>query len=363
MIALLRSTDGGPDSRFEKYTQFLDDKSIPYVTLCWDRYGVKNPTDNRLYYKRSSKYGLRFKNAFGLLGFNWFLFRKLVSRRKEYKVIHAADFDTILPAMIMKLLFKKKVIYDIYDWYIDSRSIKNRVIKWLVLQLERINVTKSDAVIICEEGRRKQIVFNPKNLWILPNIPCFDIPSKGASKNNDGITISYVGILGSGRGLSNLIKIAEQHPEINFVVGGFGPMEDDFKKASTLPNLDFMGRVAYSDALKIMSASDMIYAMYERVNPNHILAAPNKYYEGLALGTPIITTIGTLVGEKAEKYDTGYCIDEKFESLENLIDEYSWEENLIKGENASTLWQNTYQHYVEHFLTEKYLPFIIEANE
>ncbi len=360
MIALLRSTDGCPDSRFEKYTQFLSNKNIPHVTLCWDRYGVKVPTENNLYYKRLSKYGLRFKNAFGLLGFNLFLLKNLILRRKEYKVIHAADFDTIMPAMIMKLLFRKKVIYDIYDWYIDSRGINNRIIKWLLLQAERINVIKSDAVVICEEGRREQIKFKPRNLWVLPNIPCFNIPPKTMNSKNSKINISYVGILGEGRGLSNLIKLAEQHPEINVVIGGFGPMEDKFKDASRLSNLDYKGRVSYSDALKIMSASDMIYAMYERVNPNHILAAPNKYYEGLALGTPIITTVGTLVGNKVEEFDTGYCIDEKYGSLDSLITSFSSAENLKKGENASALWRNTYKNYVDNFLTDKYLPFIIQ---
>lgn len=212
MIALLRSTDGNPDSRFEKYVNFLDSESIPNITICWDRYNVKCPEENRLFYKRESKYGLRFKNIAGLLGFNWFILKSLIKHRRKYQVIHAADFDTVLPAMIMKLLYGKKVIYDIYDWYIDSRSINNPLFKWAVTQLERINVKKSDAVIICEEGRKSQIIFKPEKLWILPNIPSLNIPSDGYIAK-DKITISYVGVLGSGRGLLNLIRLAQEMPE------------------------------------------------------------------------------------------------------------------------------------------------------
>lgn len=360
MIALLRSTDGNPDSRFEKYVNFLDSESIPNLTICWDRYNVKTPRFNRLYYKKESKYGLRFKNLTGLLGFNWFILKSLISHRKEYNVIHAADFDTILPAIFMKLVYGKKVIYDIYDWYIDSRSINNPVFKWIIAFFEKINIKNSDAVIICEEGRKKQIMFKPKQLWVLPNIPSLRVSSNNYSPK-DSITISYVGILGGGRGLMNLIKLAQDMPEVNFIVGGFGPLEKDFLEAAKLPNFDFRGRVSYDEALRIMSSSDMIYAMYERVNPNHILAAPNKYYEGLALGRPIITTVGTLVGDKVEKYDTGYCIDENYDSLLGIINGLNKDQLLTKSDNAARLWQSKYKNYVSDFMKNTYLHFIQNA--
>lgn len=360
MIILLRSTDGNPDSRFEKYVNFLDYESIPYLTICWDRYNIKTPSSNQLFYKKEAKYGLRFKNIAGLLGFNWFILKLLIKHRKGYNVIHAADFDTVLPAMIMKFIYGKKVIYDIYDWYIDSRSINNPLFKWIVKQVERINVKKSDAVIICEEGRKKQIIFEPKQLWVLPNIPSLKIPSNTYAPK-DKITISYVGILGDGRGLLNLIKLAYDMPEVNFVVGGFGPLEKEFLEANQLPNFNFLGRVSYDEALKIMSSGNLIYAMYERVNPNHILAAPNKYYEGLALGRPIITTVGTLVGDKVEKYDTGYCIDEKYESLFDLIRGLNREDIANKCRSASDIWQSKYRCYVQDFMENTYLKFIQQA--
>lgn len=357
MIALLRSTDGNPDSRFEKYVNFLESESVPYITMCWDRFDTKTASSNRLYYKRSSKYGLRFKNVTGLLGFNWFLLKNLIKRRKDYTIIHAADFDTVLPAIIMKLFYGKKVIYDVYDWYIDSRSINNSILKWGLVQLERINVRKSDAVIICEEGRKDQIMFIPKRLWILPNIPTLSQSNVNYTPNEQ-LTISYVGILGGGRGLNNLIKLAEENPHINFIIGGFGPLEKDFVEASKLTNVDFRGRVSYDEALKIMSKSDLIYAMYERVNPNHILAAPNKYYEGLALGRPIITTVGTLVGDKVAKYDTGYCIDEKYDSLSDLVKTIIKTDLCSKAKNAAELWESKYKDYVNNFMKDTYLKFI-----
>ncbi|MBD5312402.1 MAG: glycosyltransferase family 4 protein [Bacteroides sp.] len=362
MIILLRSTDGNPDSRFEKYVTFLANCKVDYFTICWDRFGIKTSTNNTLYYKCKSAYGLHFKNLINLLGFNWFLIKKLIKYRSKYKVIHAADFDTIIPAILMKFIFRKKVIYDIYDWYIDSRRINNSILKWIIKKIEYINITYSDIVIICEEGRKEQIIYTPKKLWILPNIPYFNLPTID-NKINKRLLISYIGILGSGRGLLNLLKLAKEHPEIDFVSAGFGELENEFKAAAKLSNFNYYGRVSYSTALQIMSSSDIIYAMYERVNPNHLLAAPNKYYEGLALGKPIITTIGTLVGNKVEKFSTGYCIDEDYDSLNNLVINITSEDIAEKSKNSKELWYNTYKDYINRFFHKEYLKFIINCHE
>ena len=37
MIVFLRSTDGNPDSRLQKYIDAVIEKKIDFLTLCWDR--------------------------------------------------------------------------------------------------------------------------------------------------------------------------------------------------------------------------------------------------------------------------------------------------------------------------------------
>lgn len=358
MVALLRSTDGNPDSRYEKYVEFINRKNLEFISICWDRSGNKKDSDNYLYYHKPANYGDGSANIKKLIGFNKFLFITLKNNRSRYSVIHAADFDTIIPAILMKLFYRKRVIYDIYDWYIDSRCIKSVLLKYLILAIEFICIKLADKVIICEPEREKQIVFKPKDLWILPNIPNYE-EDLLCQTSNSGLIISYVGILGEERGLHNVVRLAKENPSVFLEIAGFGPLVtllDDVYKYS---NIQYHGKVKYVDALSIMSRSDLIYAMYETTNPNHILAAPNKYYEGLYLGKPIITTKGTIVGDKTEKYKTGYVIGEKYADLCNLV------ENLDKdginqiSNNARLLWQRRYKSYVQNFMDNIYLPYII----
>lgn len=60
--------------------------------------------------------------------------------------------------------------------------------------------------------------------------------------------------------------------------------------------------------------------MYYKTNPNHLYAAPNKFYEALALEKPIITTAGTLVGDKVKSIKSGYVINEGERAFEELLD-------------------------------------------
>lgn len=359
MIALLRSTDGQPDSRFEKYIDFLRSENVPAISMCWDRFGVKTGTADRLYYKRPARYGEGLRNIIGLAGFNLWLCRQLWHRRKEYKVIHAADFDTILPALFAKVVMRKRVIYDIYDWYIDSRGIRNKVVRALFTALEWFTVKGSDAVIICEEGRRRQIVWRPRRLWVLPNIPALDVKRLPLRHTGDPITVAYVGILAPERGLEALPLLARSDSRVRVVIGGFGPLEEEMERAAgELDNFTYLGRLPYSRALEVMAGADMIYAMYHTTNPNHILAAPNKFYEGLALGRPVITTEGTLVGENVRKYGSGYVIGEKNEDLVELLRRFDEKKYIKICNNAVKIWDTCWSGYVSRFMKEKYLPFI-----
>ena len=47
-------------------------------------------------------------------------------------MVHACDFDTILPALMCKWLWKIKVIYDIFDFYADHLRATPNLIKRMI---------------------------------------------------------------------------------------------------------------------------------------------------------------------------------------------------------------------------------------
>lgn len=367
MIAFLRSTDGNPDSRLQKYMDAVEGKRIPYLSLCWDRNLKYEDDDRHLFYHKTAVYGSGIKNLMKLAGFNCYLIKQLVKNRKRYTTIHACDFDTIVPALFMKVFFRKRVIYDIFDWFVDSRELHNPVLRNLILGVEHIALRLSDRTIVCEEERKKQICYLPKHIWVLPNIPNFTVQGSSSLLKADNILkVSYVGVLTRHRGLEKVLQFAVAHADkIELDIAGFGELETNVKEACRQAgNVHFHGTVSYKDGIDIMRKSDLILAIYEKTISNHIYAAPNKYYEGLFLGKPIVTTKDTYVGIKTEKYKTGFAIGESMEDLNAFFLQEDLQNKIaVCAENAARMWKDKYSTYINDFMNTVYIPYIVSKRK
>ena len=364
MVVFLRSTDCNPDPRVRKYIDALNSEGLHSHIICWDRSALTADDAHHTYFRHRAEYGSGMRNYKSLLGFNLFLFQNLYRRRKSYQIIHACDFDTILPALFFKVFFGKKVIYDIFDWFVDSRNISSNVLKKCILLFERMALRQSDIVIICDERRRQQLNQVPKVLWILPNIPQIKIEEKCRNEQNkspEKLYLAYVGILPIDRGLDKILKCVSQHPDLVLDIAGFGILAESARSyGERYDNIRFHGAVPYADGISIMSQADLIIATYEKSSKNNVYAAPNKYYEGLFLGKAILTTEGTILADSTLSYRTGFVIGETFDDYEAFFsDVRSLKEECTQyGLNAKKLWNDTYRDYVGLFMHTKYLRFI-----
>lgn len=364
-VILLRSIDMLPDPRVEKYVDYYKKNNVGYTLVGWNRSNKDLKKDNTLYFNCPAGFGDGMGNVKNILRFNKFLFKVLTKKREEYDVIHACDFDTVLPALFAKLLWRKRVVFDIFDWYTDSRDISNSFVSGCVKFLEKVALRLSDYVIICDEERKAQLplTLSDDKLKVMPNIPSFDASyAQCNAVESDSayiVNASYVGILGGGRGLDNMLEFFAENKQYRLDIAGFGELSDlVVKYADRCDNIVYHGKVSYSDSLKIMHDSDLIFAMYYKINRNHIFAAPNKYYEGLFLGRPIVTTEGTSIGNKTEKYHTGFVIGEDVDSIKKLFS--SIDKKMIEeyGINAKTLWNAKYIDYINDFMANEYTKMI-----
>lgn len=365
MIVFLRSLDCNPDPRVQKYCDYLVNENIDYRIFCWDRDMKYSDDELHTYFHEKAGYGTGLKNIFGIIKFNKFLFWQLYKHQKSYDVIHACDFDTILPALFFKVFYRKSIIYDIFDWFVDSRHFSNKFVKHTILFIEKLALRLSDAVIICDEERKSQLNYCPKKLWILPNIPSFNFSlyDTTTTKENSAektITLSYVGTMPADRGIDKLLECVKNNPILQLNIAGFGIMDKlVLKYSNEYSNIRFFGTVPYEKGMRIMANSDIIVAIYEKSVLNNVYAAPNKYYEGLYLGKPILTTKGTLVGKHTEQYNTGFVIGETLEEMESFFKQNKLKYRIMEyGQNAKKVWNEKYSNYVRIFMTHTYLPFV-----
>jgi len=349
-------------SRVNKYVNYYKRAGIDYTVVGWNRAGEGKKVDHYEFCEYKAQ-----KNVGGIHAmmnhslWMWFVF-KYLRKHKDVTTIHACDLNVAFPAAVYKRFFKKDVvlIFDACDWFSDNFSNYPILCK-ILRRLEWIAYKQSNELIICEEERKAQIQFElKKEPLILPNIP--DVQNEilegkldKYSFNNNLLTIGYFGGFSKARFLPELLELTYTG-KFNLLIAGYGEpfIEKACEEANKLPNVRYFGRVNMEEGLQMSKYADIIYTMYCKTNPNHIFAAPNKYYEALMLGRPILTTAGIIIADKVKKNNIGYVTEETKEDLLNTIIGITRDDVKEKGENAAKLWNKCYKNYVSEFFDNKY---------
>ena len=368
MIVIIRCNDIISDSRTKKYIDFLQAKGAEYRIIAWDRLGQAQHLPGAVYCPVRSKYNQGGVGAIkDRLRWMWFILQTLFGMKDNLR-IHACDLDAAFPAAVYKLLSRRKnfLLFDVFDWISDTLYDQGRIVAMAFAFMERVSTRMADHIIICEPERVKQIPYSIEGRYsVLQNIPSFasaDFLYRDDSYRfgNGLLTLVYVGGFTADRCLDMLIDGALQGL-YNLNIAGYGNKDILAKLEAHAKNehIRYYGKVAYTDGLRIMSNSDIVYAMYSKKNPNHLYAAPNKYYEAMFVGRPLITTQGIIVAEKAEANGFGYAIDETLSSLADLVARLTPDDVQQTAAQAAALWPQ-YSHATERYLMGTYSRMMLQ---
>jgi glycosyltransferase involved in cell wall biosynthesis len=272
----------------------------------------------------------------------------LARRRNEYDIVHACDFDTVLPALAAKRLWHKQVVYDIFDFYADMLRATPQVVKKLIRRVDIWAINQADALILADDSRVEQIFgASPKRCAIIYN--CLDDlhkPEKVEAIPKTGLRLSYVGNLQVERGLLVLLDVLRKRPEIHLDLAGFGGDEQEILRvARNLPNVSWHGRVDYEQALLLNQGADTLIATYDPSIANHRYSSPNKVFEAMLLGKPVVVARGTNMDAIIEREGCGLVVeygdaDALEEALLRLEQDAGLRQHL--GEQAHRAYLHTY---------------------
>lgn len=310
-VVFLRSNPIAPDPRVEKEASCLAEAGYSVKVIAWDRSAGLPVREERgkVRIERlpiAARYGHGLANFPALLRWQIGLVHWLLAHRNEYAIIHACDFDTILPALWLKARHGKAVVYDIFDFYADHLRATPAWMKSLIRRVDTWAIGRADALILADDARIRQIKgASPRSVTVIYNSP-EDEKQKLERKileNMDSpgrwqLKIAYVGLLQVERGLIELLQVLARRPEWHLDLAGFGGDEEQILKVGrTMPNVTWHGRVPYDEALTLSAEADVLVATYDPSIPNHRYASPNKIFEAMMLGKPVIVAKGTHMDE------------------------------------------------------------------
>ena len=358
-VILLRSNPVNPDPPVEKAALALLNAGYHVTIIGWDRdedYSQRKdyiPISDRK--AQVIRFGIRGtfsggmkKNLLPLTTFQNRLRRWLVDNRSNYDIVHAFDFDTGFVASRYAKKFHKKFVYHILDYYVASHGLRGSFLEKPIVKMENSIINSADATVICTEKRREQIAgTTPKRLAIIHNTPAVSqlSPCDPLTESNGRAKIVYVGILESSRMLKEIAAAVSENPNVELHVGGFGTLEAFFKEMSgRFNNIFYYGRLAYNQTLSLEAECDLMLAIYNPVVDNHRYAAPNKFYESLMLGKPVVMARGTGMSEIVEENDLGVLINYSKDGFTDGINQllYRKDEWPEIGMRMKEIYKNQY---------------------
>lgn len=358
---MLLSNEYRPDPRVEKEAYALADEGFHVEILCWDRAHTRLSKEFRekIEIVRITTLDIRDKVSF-LVNVPFFMIKMILrALTTEHDVVHAHDLDTLIQGIFISKIKRTLLVYDAHEHYASMVSEDVPVIISRALNsLEKILVRRIDALIVANDRIGELI---DSNLRSKPTVimNCVEIDQGDGSlgfRSNDGvkypddIVIFYGGSLEPSRYLLEVAEVVTKLEGFIFKIAGSGRLADQLRKFSEASKkIQFLGFLKRDELLQHLKKSSIALCLADPSNANNKIGTPNRLFEAMAFGIPVIASKGTFAGEIVEENRCGLVIEwseENFlEAIEALGDiqlrqelgrngrlaverEYSW--NIMK---------------------------------
>jgi glycosyltransferase involved in cell wall biosynthesis len=244
-------------------------------------------------------------------------------------VIHANDLDTLLPAYLVSVIRRKKLIYDTHEYFTGVPELMNRpgirkiwqaIERFIFPRLQRV-MTVNDSIAKLYESeyhKRLRVVRNipmgikkePLLLRIDLNLPedRFIIILQGNGINVD-------------RGAEEAVEMMNKLEGCLLLIAGSGDvipfLKEQVQKNNLSDKVVFLPRMEYSKLMQITAYCDLGLTLDKDTNINYRYSLPNKLFDYIHAGIPVLASDLVEVAKIVNTYSIGWIIP--IVTSENLV--------------------------------------------
>jgi glycosyltransferase involved in cell wall biosynthesis len=282
------------------WNRFGDEWQPPHCT--WERDVLNLPA------------GMGLGNAKHVLRFRKHVAEALAKRRVQVAI--AVNEEVAYLTRTWRRRLFSSLVLDTHDELDQRVQTTNPVLKAVLSHVACKARDSADAILCTNPLRRDRYrAAHRQKTAILPNYPV-DCGAHLWDRLPAGDFRVYIGgALGQDRGLEFLLKAAET---ASVRIVSAGRLMDDYAQRVFCrhPLVRYVGCLSASEAMALLADCHASVAFYAPGPEINHLASPNKVYDALCVGRPILVSDEAAVADWVERNETGYRI--KYGDIQGL---------------------------------------------
>ncbi len=239
----------------------------------------------------------------------------------KFDLIYANDLDTLIPCFVAAKIKNSKLIYDTHELFTEVPELTSRPrVQKIWLKIESAIFPKLKHVITVNDSIAQ--IYSQKYripITAVRNVPEYhkletDLKTREQFKlsNDDFILIIQGSGLNIDRGVEEAVLAMKDCEGCILLIVGDGDVIPKAKEIVTRNKLDqkvkFISRRPYEELMKITRIADMGLLLDKNSSLNQELALPNKLFDYIHAGIPILSSALPEIKKIIKKYDVGIFI-------------------------------------------------------
>lgn len=306
------------DSRIVNLTNSLKQDGCKVSVISFDWF-----ISNRAYYDDTYKIFKLEKTRFSFFFYFRFALILLIELiRSRADIYFAEDFYTLPFVTILSRIKKAKVYYNSRELYAFLGGLRNRpILQWFVKSIEKIFIRKVDLVLTTGEmdSHFLENFYNISNTLLIRNIPLLKHPDAiidfraKYNLSSETLILLYQGVLLEGRGIPLIFSAIKFLPETVLILLGDGEQRNNYERLASELNISnrvyFTGAIDQKELINYTAGGDIGLSLIENISVSYYHALPNKLFEYIMAGLPVLSSDLPQMKRIVETYRVGEAVN------------------------------------------------------
>ncbi|MFA3783064.1 glycosyltransferase [Melioribacteraceae bacterium 4301-Me] len=237
-------------------------------------------------------------------------------------VYFAEDIYTLPFVTLVAKLKKAKIIYNSRELYAFIGGLTHKPLLQKIIKLiESLLIKRVDLILTTGEMDSAFInnFYKVKNTLVIRNLPLYQKSFEKINLRqmynipNDKVILLYQGVLIGGRGIKLIMSIIKEVPEAVLILFGDGEEKVNFKNLAFNLGIDdrviFGGTIPQKQLINYTSGGDIGIALIENISISYYHALPNKLFEYIMAGLPVLSSNLPQMKNIVENYKVGKAVN------------------------------------------------------